>query len=136
MGDTEIFETQETITFDEFKAWMSGFLQGKEGTPNARDWVLIQRMINKVIPEKEIVTVPSPYAPYVPSYPHPDIYPAPAWPDTTPVFPGTYPTYPTTWPTWTGTSAVELPNNIPTFTDGNGNQVTSSIAIITKTNKR
>jgi len=139
MDNTEDFELKETITFDEFKAWMTGFLQGKKGiVPNIIDWALIQRMMNKVTPDKEIVYVPSPYAPitpYVPYNPHPDIYPSPMWPDTTPVWPGTYPIWATSTDNGTGTYAVKLTTTVPTFTDGNDNQVTSSTVICNK-NKR
>lgn len=68
-------EEQETITYMEFRAWMVGLIRGKGGAlPDMDDWVKIKEMMDKVVPEKETVTIPIPRdtAPY---QPHPDLVP-------------------------------------------------------------
>ncbi len=76
-----MIENKETITYDEFRAWMTGLIVGKRGAlPDLEDWKMIKKMMDKVVPEKEVITIPSipaepiqPYnpAPYQPWYPGP-----------------------------------------------------------------
>lgn len=69
-------ENKITITFDEFRAWLTGLIRGKNGTlPDLNDWKLIKMMMDKVVAEKEIITLPAP----IPSYPHPDLEPYRPW---------------------------------------------------------
>lgn len=52
---------KKTITFDEFRAWLTGLIVGKRGAlPDIDDWKMIKEMMDKVVPENEIVTMPRP----------------------------------------------------------------------------
>lgn len=51
---------KETITFLEFKAWLTGLVIGKKGAlPDLEDWKKIKKELDKVEPEKIIVPGPS-----------------------------------------------------------------------------
>lgn len=51
---------KETISFDEFRIWLTGLIQGKGGAlPDLNDWKEIKRMLDKVVVEREIVTIPA-----------------------------------------------------------------------------
>ena len=53
---------QETITFQEFKAWLTGLIVGKRGVlPDLDDWKEIKKMLDKTVADKETVTIPQPY---------------------------------------------------------------------------
>jgi len=40
-------ETTETISFDEFRAWLTGLIRGKNGTiPDVDDWKQVKIMDN------------------------------------------------------------------------------------------
>lgn len=55
-----MIENKETISFDEFRAWMTGLIVGKRGAlPDLDDWKMIKKMMDKVVPEKEIITLPA-----------------------------------------------------------------------------
>ena len=52
-------ESQETITFGEFRAWLTGLIRGKHGVlPDLEDWKMIKKMMDKVNEEPKIVPVP------------------------------------------------------------------------------
>lgn len=55
MENTRENEEQETITFNEFKTWLLGLIQGKNGAlPDLDDWKEIKLMLDKVhVPEAE-----------------------------------------------------------------------------------
>ena len=83
-------ESKTTITFDEFRAWLTGLIRGKNGAlPDLNDWKLIRMMMDKVVAEKEIITLPAPMQPE-PWRPwdenpwrtpwHPDAVPQPGFP--------------------------------------------------------
>jgi len=79
MDDLESFESKPTITFDEFKAWLSGLVVGKGGAvPDINDWKKIKKMMDKVV-EAE---------PYQPIFPQIPLIPGrPENPFTHPIFP-------------------------------------------------
>lgn len=86
-------ELKEDITFDEFKAWLTGLIRGKGGAlPDLDDWRKIKDMIDKVVPEKEIVNIPMP-APADPPPFGPPMWPNPIWVD-----PGFAPNPNPNWP--------------------------------------
>lgn len=69
-------ENQETITLNEFKAWLVGLIRGKNGAlPDLDDWNVIKNMIDKIVPEttivkeKEVVYPSLPYEQDKPWYP-------------------------------------------------------------------
>jgi len=78
-----MFEEKETITLEEYKAWLVGLIRGKKGMlPDLEDWKQIKKMLDKIAPEKETIYVekgpsnpptpepfPSPYIPYEPYHP-------------------------------------------------------------------
>jgi len=72
---------KETISFQEFRAWLTGLIVGRRGAlPDLDDWRQIKVMIDKVEEKEQPLLQPSPVGPYQPSYPqpvtpHPDIYP-------------------------------------------------------------
>ncbi len=77
---------KETITFNEFRAWLTGLIVGKKGTlPDLDDWKQIKAMLDKVVPDTNTITYP-------PLQPAPN-YDMPQWP--------TYPSQPT-WAPNTG----------------------------------
>jgi len=54
-------ENKETITLNEFRAWLAGLIYGKQGQlPNLDDWKHIKAMLDKVQPDQEIVPVAVP----------------------------------------------------------------------------
>lgn len=58
---------KETITFNEFKAWLTGLVVGKKGAlPDIDDWKQIKKMMDKVVSEEKIVTIPVPSDPVEP----------------------------------------------------------------------
>ena len=63
-------ETQETITFVEFRSWLAGLIRGKKGAlPDLDDWRVIKEMIDKVTPEERVITVPTqPFSPRLPPF--------------------------------------------------------------------
>ncbi len=86
-------ETQTTITYAEFKAWMEGMIRGKRGAlPDLEDWKNIKMMMDKVVPDKPIRVppigspTPVPSAPYwptlpaIPSHPWQPTLPNTPWP--------------------------------------------------------
>ena len=84
---------KETITFDEFRAWLTGLIVGKRGAlPDLDDWKQIKQMMDKVVPEKETITIHVPTTPVQPE-PH---YP---WTPPQPYYVGDPPPYsiPTIW---------------------------------------
>lgn len=65
MTDTEI---KETITFDEFQAWLTGLIRGMNGQlPGVDEWKQIKQMMNKVVPQKEYIQNPPMPIPRSPS---------------------------------------------------------------------
>ena len=53
-------ENQETITFSEFRAWLTGLIRGKNGVlPDLDDWKLIKEMMDKVSENPIIITTPA-----------------------------------------------------------------------------
>ena len=57
--DTKDIEIEESITFDQFKAWMVGLIEGKRGAlPDIHDWKRIKQMMDKVKPEEKIIVAP------------------------------------------------------------------------------
>ena len=51
-NEPQAFESKEVITFDEFKAWLTGLIVGKRGAlPDLEDWKQIKKMMDKVVPE-------------------------------------------------------------------------------------
>lgn len=82
---------ENTITFNEFKSFITGLIRGKKGVlPDVDDWAEIKKMMDKVVPEVEIREVeraekptwPQPQNPFQPHNPYQDN----TWP--------TYPSYP------------------------------------------
>lgn len=62
--DEKFFEETSPITFLEFKAFMFGLIQGKQGKlPDFDDWVKIKHMMDRVVPEQKDV-------PFFPNLPH------------------------------------------------------------------
>ncbi len=58
-------EVKEEITFNEFKAWLTGLIRGKRGQlPDLEDWKQIKVMVDKVEPEEETITLPTSITPY------------------------------------------------------------------------
>lgn len=58
-------EGKEEISFNEFKAWLTGLIHGKRGQlPDLEDWKQIKVMMDKVELEVETIYVPAPTAPY------------------------------------------------------------------------
>jgi len=56
--DIKDFEKKETINFEEFRNWLAGLIRAKGGAvPDLKDWKAIKSMMDKVVPEKEIITV-------------------------------------------------------------------------------
>jgi len=54
-------ESKEEISFNEFKAWLTGLIRGKRGQlPDLEDWKQIKVMMDKVEPEVETITLPAP----------------------------------------------------------------------------
>lgn len=52
-------ENKEEISFNEFKAWLTGLIRGKRGQlPDVEDWKQIKVMMDKVAPEVEFTTLP------------------------------------------------------------------------------
>ncbi len=87
---------KETISFLEFRAWLTGLIVGKKGAlPDLEDWKQIKEMLDKVVPDA--ITIQQP------------LQPAP--------MPVDYPTYPTQ-PMW-------VPNTDP-YPFGNGTWCTST----------
>lgn len=95
-------ETQETITFDEFRAWLAGLIRGKNGAlPDLNDWKIIKQMIDKVKVEQPVTLPPVfPYPiddpPCRPPNPWPEIIPQspPRWvPNTGDPFPSYNPVW-------------------------------------------
>ena len=74
----------DTITFNEFRLWLTGLIQGKKGAlPDIDDWKEIKKQLDRVVPDKEVVitTVPT----------TPDVTPQPSWewnPNTSPYYIG------------------------------------------------
>lgn len=67
---------EDTITIGEFKMWLSGFIQGKEGRiPDLEDWKEIKRMLDRVKDEKKNGDFIWPY----PTIPYPTIYSDPPY---------------------------------------------------------
>lgn len=83
---------KETITFGEFRSWLTGLILGKRGAlPDLDDWKEIKKMMDKV-EEKGVEYVPLPY-----KEPNPGIQPFDV------IGPGLYPpsiTTPNTSPSW------------------------------------
>lgn len=98
---------KETITFDEFRAWLTGLIEGKRGAlPDLDDWKKIKKMLDKVVPEKEteIVNIPTPF-------------PMPAAPEPKPWEPWTTPHF----PTWVGPNTADpFPGMAPNVWCGGG----------------
>lgn len=68
------FKTKETITFKEFKHWITGLIQGKGGAlPDLDDWEMIKKMMDKV-------EVPEERSNQKPAFPFPTIPPPPCDP--------------------------------------------------------
>jgi len=81
-----IVENKDEITFEEFSAWMVGMIRGKGGAiPDLDDWKEIKKMMDKVVPEKEYVTSPTPVFPdiFPPNSPPPFVPPYQPWNDRT-----------------------------------------------------
>ncbi len=58
-------ETKTEITFNEYRAWLTGLIRGKRGcVPDLEDWKQIKHMMDKVVPEVEVITLPAPIAPH------------------------------------------------------------------------
>lgn len=56
------FENKTSLTIEEFKAFMSGLIQGKNGAlPDQEDWKIINTMLGKVQPSSPTYI---PYTPY------------------------------------------------------------------------
>ena len=116
MGDTADFESQETITFDEFRAWMTGLIQGKRGAlPDIEDWKMIKKMMDKVVPEKEFINIPQPI--------DPGIAPQP------PFYPSAPPYVPWASPTTDKWTISDSTDNIPSFTTGSGDWYIGTYAV-------
>lgn len=71
-------EEKETISLNEFKAWLVGLIRGKKGAlPDLDDWKQIKAMIDKI--EPDVTFIPQQPYPQQPSIPDP-IYPhGPVW---------------------------------------------------------
>ena len=70
MEDIKGLEEQESITYDEFRAWLTGLIRGKRGAlPDLNDWKIIKTMMDKVVVPQEQVVNPLPIDPYPPSFP-------------------------------------------------------------------
>jgi hypothetical protein len=80
------FESKSYVSFEEFRAWLLGLIQGKKGVlPDIDDWKLIKKMLDKVDPTidaskhdqdaPKIVPIPLPVYPSSP----PPIYPCPPY---------------------------------------------------------
>lgn len=68
-------ENKNSITLNEFKAWLVGLIRGKNGDlPNLEDWKEIKTMLDKVKAEKIIVKENDPFFPYVPQPYQPNEY--------------------------------------------------------------
>jgi hypothetical protein len=93
------------MTFQEFKSWLDGFIEGINGAPNAEQWERIKRVMDKVCE-------PAPVIPF-----HPNITPtiAPAIAPVVPIWRAPYEPLP--WPgsqiTCTGNSTVTCNENLP-----------------------
>lgn len=47
-----MIDTEEEITFAEFKAWLAGLIRGKRGAlPDLEDWKAIKKLMDKVVPD-------------------------------------------------------------------------------------
>ena len=69
-------EEKETITFDEFRAWLTGLIRGKNGVlPDLVDWKMIKKMMDKVDETPKIITIP----PVQPNYPLSDPWSERPW---------------------------------------------------------
>jgi len=68
---------KKSITFQEFKQWVTGLIITKDGElPDYDDWVEIKAMMDKVAPEKILRVIPSVKEEYTPRESH---YRAPVW---------------------------------------------------------
>lgn len=107
-------ELKEDITFDEFKAWLTGLIRGKGGAlPDLDDWRNIKEMIDKVVPEKEIVNIPIP----APADPPPF---SPPWPGYNPIW-VTPDVNPNINPNWPGPYVGDpIPNPFEITCEGGG----------------
>lgn len=106
---------KETITFNEFRAWLTGLIVGKRGElPDLEDWKQIKEMLDKVVAEKETITIPQ----IQPTRPHPDLVPIqvptpqPHWTDHT-----GYPPYGTWCSGSTVTVGGSFGDSVGTFND-------------------
>lgn len=111
-------ETKPTITFDEFRAWLTGLIRGMDGKlPGVEEWKQIKQMMDKVQPEVREVQNPAPS----PTHPLPMPVPSePYWPKDR-------------WPyqIWCGDSTSRYGNNTGdltniTHTHTNGDPVTNT----------
>ena len=126
-------EEQENVTFDEFRAWLSGLIVGKRGAlPDVDDWRKIKNMLDRVHPETITVTEPQYVPPYVPPYisPNPPPFcPAPIiWNDSM---------NDNTTPIWNDTMndkiSFSLDSNPNTYPDGIDTVITSDLSSIIDT---
>ena len=92
-----ITEQSKGITFNEFKMWLQGLIEGKNGElPDMEDWKRIKSMMDKVVPDVQKIVSPVPADLYR-LYP---TYPGPTW-----ITPNTFPITPPTI-TYTDTNGV------------------------------
>lgn len=60
-------ENEKEISLKEFKAWLVGLIRGKNGKlPDLEDWKLIKEMLDKVVSEKELITIKEKEDPFSP----------------------------------------------------------------------
>jgi hypothetical protein len=85
------FETEKNMSFNEFRAWLTGLILGKRGTiPDLDDWKEIKKMMDRVVAHEKDKTISFPLSPTIPPQIDRQVWLSPLWPAEDPS-PYTYP---------------------------------------------